>query len=152
MEQKFEVIESQAQPVLSVRQTISVTLLPQIIGPVFQAIIDYLSELGLQPADAPFACYYNMDMDNLDVEIGFPVSEVLPGRGDIKPGEIPAGKKATTLYVGPYQEMGPTYEAMSKWVSDNGYEATGVVYELYYNSPIEVPESQLLTKIVFLLK
>jgi hypothetical protein len=28
----------------------------------------------------------------------------------------------------------------------------GVVYEYYYNSPMEVPESELLTKIEFVLK
>lgn len=152
MEQIFEVIQTPAQPVLSIRKITSVAQLPQLIGSVFHDIIDYLSEKGLQPADAPFACYYNMDMENLDVEIGFPVMAALPGRGEIKSGEIPAGNKAATLYVGPYQDMGPTYEAMNKWVTDNGYEATGVVYELYYNSPMEVPENQLLTKIVFLLK
>ena len=48
--------------------------------------------------------------------------------------------------------MGPTYEAMAKWMNDNGHQPTGVVYEFYNNSPMEVPESELLTKIVFLLR
>ena len=48
--------------------------------------------------------------------------------------------------------MAPTYAAMNGWMSDNGYVPTGVVYEFYYNSPEEVPESELLTKIEFLLK
>jgi len=48
--------------------------------------------------------------------------------------------------------MASTDEAMTKWMSDNGHVPTGVVYEPYYNSPAEVPESKLLAKIEFLLK
>jgi len=148
----FEIIETTSQPVLSIRKTTPVNQLPQELGQAYHSIITYLEELGQQPADAPFACYYNMDMENLDVEMGFPVISALPGRGEIQASEIPAGKKATALYAGPYQEMGPTYEALTQWIKDAGQEPTGVVYELYYNSPLEVPESELLTKIVFLLK
>ncbi|MGI6468279.1 MAG: GyrI-like domain-containing protein [Syntrophomonadaceae bacterium] len=152
MDQKFEIIETTAQPVLSIRKVTSVRQLPEELGKAYHAIIAYLEELGQQPADAAFACYYNMDMENLDVEMGFPVSSALPGRGEIKASQIPAGKKATALYVGPYQEIGPTYEAMTQWIKDSGEEPTGVAYEFYYNSPLEVPESELLTRVVFLLK
>jgi effector-binding domain-containing protein len=48
--------------------------------------------------------------------------------------------------------MEPIYAAMSKWISENGYVATGTSYEYYYNSPADVPESELLTKVVFPVK
>ena len=41
-------------------------------------IAQYLAEQSEQPAGAPFVAYYNMDMQNLDVEIGFPVTACLP--------------------------------------------------------------------------
>ncbi|MDO9535730.1 MAG: GyrI-like domain-containing protein [Bacillota bacterium] len=41
---------------------------------------------------------------------------------------------------------------MFQWIAENGYEQTGVYYEFYYNSPEEVPESELLTKIVMPVK
>ncbi len=56
------------------------------------------------------------------------------------------------MYQGPYNEMEPVYEAMNEWLEENEYEPTGVIYEFYYNSPEEVPESELLTKIMFLLE
>jgi effector-binding domain-containing protein len=93
-----------------------------------------------------------MDMDNLSVEMGFALNREAPGTDTIKAGFIPAGKKAVTLYKGAYRDMAPVYEAMSKWISESGHKPTGVVYEHYYNSPDEVPESELLTKIVFLLE
>lgn len=149
---KFEVIETAAQPVLSVRTVTSVDNLPKVLGKAYNSIIAYLGENGEQPADAAFAAYYNMDMENLEVEMGFPVAKELAGKGEIIASLVPAGKKATCMYKGAYKEMGPTYEAMTKWMNDNGLQPTGVVYEFYYNSPMEVPESELLTKIVFLLE
>lgn len=152
MDYKFEVVEAAEQQVLAVRTITSVGNLPQEIGKAFQAIAAYLDEIGEQPEDAPFAGYFNMDMEELDVEMGFPVAKTLPGKGDIKVSKIPAGKKATCMFKGPYSAMAPIYNAMNQWMSENGYQPSGVVYEFYYNSPIEVPESELLTKIVFLLK
>jgi effector-binding domain-containing protein len=148
----FEVIETQALPALSMRTVTSVDRLPQEIGKAYGAIIAYLTEKGEQAQGPAFTAYYNMDMQKLDVEMGFPVAKEIAGSGDIHATHIPAGRKATCMYKGPYKEMGPTYEALTKWISNNGYVPTGVVYESYYNSPTEVPESELLTKIEFLLK
>ena len=152
MDYKFGVIETAAQPVLSMRTITSVGNLPQELGKAYNSIIAYLGEKGERPVDAAFAAYYNMDMEKLDVEMGFPVAKELAGKGEIVASQVPAGKKATCMYKGAYQEMGPTYEAMTKWMIDNGHQPTGVVYEFYYNSPMEVSESELLTKIVFLLR
>ena len=155
---KFELNEQPAQPVLSMRTRTAVGNLPQEIGKAYQAIIQYLNEIGEKPLNTAFAAYYNMDMEDLDVEMGFPVPRSLAGKGEIKSGEIPAGKQVSCLYKGPYSQMGPVYNAMTQWINENGYTPTGVAYEFYYNapigsgSPVEVPESELLTKIVFPLK
>jgi len=153
MDLKFELTEQKAQPVLSIRARTAVGNLPQELGKAYRSIIRYLTELGEQPSEGfAFTAYYNMDMENLDVEMGFPVAKHLPAKGEIKPGEIPAGRQVSCLYKGPYNEMGPVYEAMTKWVAENGYTPTGICYEFYYNSPLEVPESELLTRIMFPLK
>lgn len=152
MDYGFEIVETGAQPALSIRTVTSVGNLPQELGKAFHAIMAYMEELGEKPEEAAFAAYHNMDMENLDVEMGFPVRKTLLGRGQIVSSEIPAGRKATYLYKGPYREMEPVYRAMTEWIAENGHQPTGVVYEFYYNSPLEVPESELLTKIVFPLR
>ena len=152
MQYKFEVAEQAAQPVLSIRSRTSVEKLPQKIGEAYGSIMQYLNEIGEQPQEAPFVAYYNMDMEDLDVEMGFPVAKPTTGRGEINLGEIPTGKQVSYLYKGPYKEMEPVYNAMMQWMAENGHTPTGVGYEFYYNSPNEVPESELLTRIVFPLK
>ncbi len=43
------------------------------------------------------------------------------------------------------------YERLTRFIIEKGYNPSGVVYEYYYNSPEEVPESELLTKAEFIL-
>jgi effector-binding domain-containing protein len=153
MNLEFKVEEFQTpQPALSIRKTTSVDKLPQEIGQAYRAIMQYMGEIGEQPVGMPFAAYYNMDMQNLDTEIGFPVAKQIDGKNDVKASELVAGKYATCTYKGPYKEIGPAYEAIQKWIDDNGlkaaYAASRPCYEFYLNSPMEVPESELLTKIV----
>jgi effector-binding domain-containing protein len=150
MSYQCEVKEQPVQKTLSIRTRTAAQDLPQVFGEGYGKIAHYLEELGEQPIGPPFAAYYNMDMDNLDVELGFPVAQTLPGRAEIKAGEIPGSKVATCLHVGPYNEMEPAYTTLMQWMADNGYEATGVAYELYLNDPRETPPAQ--TQIIFPLK
>jgi effector-binding domain-containing protein len=144
-------LKTNEQPTMVVRTTTKVEKLPLVIGDSYRRIAEYLKELDELCADVPFVAYHNMDMQNLDVEIGFPVAKALPEKGDIKPGLIPAGKVVFCMYRGAYSNMAPVYGEMVKWITDNGHRPTGTCYEHYYNSP-GVPESELLTKIVMPLE
>jgi len=152
MPYKCEVVEQPPQSTLSIRTTTHVKDLPQELGKAYGAIGQYLGQLGEQPAGAPYAAYFNMDMSNLEVEIGFPVSKALPSKDAIQSGEIPAGTYARCLYTGTYNEIEPAYNALTAWVKENGHETTGVAYEYYLNDPGEVDPLELLTQIVFPLK
>ncbi|MEW5961536.1 MAG: GyrI-like domain-containing protein, partial [Chloroflexota bacterium] len=142
MSYQCEVKEQAAQKTLSIRTRAAVQDLPQVFGQGYGAIAQYLGELGEQPSGPPFAAYYNMDMDNLDVELGFPVVRQLAGKDEIKAGEIPGGRVATCLYTGPYSAIEPAYTTLMEWMKDNGYEGSGVSYELYLNDPAETPPAE----------
>jgi len=143
----IEILQKAEQPTISIRTNTNVENLPMHIGESYGKMAVYLKEIGEFLSDVPYVGYHNMDMQNLDVEIGFPVSKPLPGKGDIKPGFIPAGKVIFCMYRGAYGEMGPVYGEMSKWIEDNNYKPVGTAYEHYYNGP-EFPESEMLTMIV----
>ena len=144
--------QKEAQSVLSIRTFTTDTALPELVGRVYGAVAQYLGELGEAPAGPPFAAYYNMDMQHLDTELGFPVGKDLPGRGEIKAGQLPGGWQASVLYTGPYMGMGSAYEALTEFVKANGREATGVAIEFYLNSPLDTAPENLQTMIFFPLK
>jgi effector-binding domain-containing protein len=137
-----------AQMVLYIRKHTSMDKLPTTIGERYMQIMGYLQELGEQPAGVPYTAYHNLDMQDMDVEMGFPVAKQLPPKGDIKAREIAAGSAVSVMYKGPYSAMEATYNEIFKWLAEKGRRAQGVYYEYYFNSPQTVPESELLTKIV----
>ncbi len=151
MTQICEIFEIPETPTLSIRTHSAVAGLPILIGQSYRAIMQYLEELGEEIGGEPFAIYYNLDMENLDVELGFPVLKPLPAKGEIKPSTLPAGPAARTIYTGPYEDEGPAYEELNKFIKDKGHEATGVAMEYYLTDP-EVPPEKHQTRIVLPLK
>jgi len=132
---------------LAVRTRTKVQDLPVLIGKTYGSIAAYLEELGRYMAGVPFVAYHNMDMQDLDVEMGFPVAGKLAGKGDIRAGTIPAGLVVGCLHQGAYSGLQGTYEEMAKWIQEHGFKPTGLAYECYFNGP-EHPEALLLTQIM----
>lgn len=137
---------------VGVRARTDVRDLPQVIGRAYGAVMQYLAGSGEQPAGPPFVIYYNMDMGALDLEAGFPVARVLPGAGEVRPGEIKGGPAVSCLHQGPYSGLEPAYRALSDWIQAHGFEPTGVTIEFYLNDPETVPPEELQTQIYFLVK
>jgi len=149
MDYQCEEVEKPAQPVLSIRTRVPVQNLPDALGKGYMAIGQYLESLSKSPEGDPFVAYYNMDMEDLDLEMGFPVSEKVQGKGEIESREIPAGKYATCLHTGPYPDLGLAYEALTEWVKGEGYEVSGTAYEFYLNDASVTPPQELKTLLLF---
>lgn len=146
-----ELNQQAATPTLCVRTHSPVAQLPQLLGRTFGEIMAYLGRKGEQPSGMPYVAYRNMDMANLDVEIGFPVARRLPGDGHILAGEIPEGTVASTLHVGPYDKVEAAYNDLRAFAEKRGWKPTGVSYEFYFDGP-EVPPEKTRTRVMFPVK
>lgn len=149
MDYTIEVIEREAMPALTIRKTVSADHLRHEIGSAYAAIASYLKELGVNDSGRPFVAYFNMDMQHLEVEMGFVLSVDIPGYGDIIGEKIPAGNWVSFIHKGSYKEMGHGYAAATRWMKEHAIQPTGIVYEHYLNDPTVVPESELLTRVEF---
>lgn len=151
MPYQFSIIVPETQKVLSIRTKSSMQELPEKIGEAYQEIFHYMMENNENPSGDPFVGYFNMDMNNLDVEIGYPIGKTLPDRGNIKMSEIPSGRYASTVHTGPYKKLELAYNALTKWMDENNHKANGTCYEVYLNDPVVTPEDELQTKIMMKL-
>jgi effector-binding domain-containing protein len=147
-----ELLDRPVQPALVVRTRTAVKNLPQVLGQAFDAILQVAGEVGAQPSGAPFVAYHNMDMADLEIEIGFPFNGKPDGKGEVLAGEIPGGRAAACLHVGPYDQVGAAYQALQQWMQANGCVPTGVAYEFYLNDPGSTPPGELQTRVVFPLR
>ena len=147
MQYDCQIREVAAQPTLSMRTRTPVQGVPGFLGKAYAAIGAYLAELKVEPAMPVYAAYYNMDMQDMDVEAGFGVAKAVPGRGEIAAGEIPGGRQAYCLHVGPYDQVAAAYEALGRFMAEQGLQPTGVAYEYYLNDPSTpgvVPETEVV--------
>jgi effector-binding domain-containing protein len=144
----FELLDRPAQPALVIHTRASVRNLPQILGQAYGDIMRHAGQVGAQPSGAPFVAYRNMDMDDLDLEIGFPFAQPVAGGGQVLAGEIPGGQAVTCVHVGPYDELHAAYDALHDWMTENGHAPAGAAYEFYLNDPQTTPPAELRTQLL----
>lgn len=161
MDYECKIEDRAAQPTVAIRTRTPAAKLPEVMGPAYGQIMAYLGSQGAFPAGPPYSGYYNMDMDDLDVEIGMPVAQPLAGQGNVQASKIPAGRVASTVHTGPYDEFGNAYNALEAFMDEQGVEGyfreqdgqgNVIAYELYLNDPGEVTPEQLRTLILIPLK
>jgi effector-binding domain-containing protein len=85
----------------------------------------------------------------MDVEFGVEVVRSFDSTGEVVLLETPAGKVATALHVGPYDQMNETHEAIHAWAAANGSSFAGTSWEIYGDWTDDVSKQE--TRIEYLL-
>ncbi len=80
-------------------------------------------------------------MGTMDIEIGWPVAGPFPGDGDVQTSTLPGGTVAVASHFGPYDGIGPVYEAIQTWCREHGDEIAGPPWESYFTDPHEEPDT-----------
>ena len=129
--------------------------LDQVIRPLQTTLTSRMDAAGVRP-DGPALAWYDTRpgyepragkvTETVTVHAAFPVSPEAgrPGAGqgsDFAIADLPgAGTAATIVHHGPLQEVGTSFEALARWIDANGYTSTGLVREVFLDSPADAPE------------
>jgi effector-binding domain-containing protein len=109
----MEIIERAETPTLSVRYRTPAAELPNTMGPIYGEIAGHMAKNGIPFAGPPYARYFNMDMADLDVEIGFPVAAPAAGAGRVAASKLPGGTYRHRQAHGPLRHhRGRTYNRL----------------------------------------
>jgi effector-binding domain-containing protein len=128
-----EVRELEAQPILSIRTTITAKELGEKMGEKFEALRGHLQKIGIAPAGPPFVRYHTFDWETeTDFEMGVPVGERVEGAGWIASGELPGGPVVSTWHLGAHDKLGEAYGRINGWLKENGREVASPLWEIYY--------------------
>ena len=155
IEMCIETIYQKPETALALKKTaISMDGISETMKEGFTRLMDYLAEQGRQIAGAPYCAYTNVneDFSQFDVELGIPVTEPVPAQGDFHMSQTCEGKAVSIMHKGAYKDMEASYMALMEYTTKNSLELTGVFYDFYLNNPADTPESELLTKIVYMVK
>lgn len=127
------------------------------ISVAFGKLYGWIGEKGYQPSGPPLGIYFNapgqVPDDELSWELCSPIAGNVAPSGPDEQGlgvkRLEAVPVASTMHKGSYQDVGKTYQELSAWINENGYDAVGPAEEMYLTNPAEAPPDELLTEVRF---
>ncbi|MGE3856532.1 MAG: GyrI-like domain-containing protein [Dehalococcoidia bacterium] len=136
----IEVRDLPSQHTAVVRHRISMQEVQRIPGWIRETY-EAVQRAGQQPAGMPFVRTLDMSGGTMEVEVGWPVAAPFGGDGDVHAGTLPGGTAAVASYFGPYEQIGPAYQAIVAWCAEHGHAVAGAPWESYVTDPHEEPDS-----------
>lgn len=126
------------------------------IPEAFQRLYEWIDRHDFAPVGMLGATYFTMpDPEHEEKSLWELWAPVAPGALESQPDADGVGVKirsgetvASTVHKGPYDTVGPAYDALSQWVEENGYSSVGPPHEIYMSDD-SVPPEETLTEIQF---
>ncbi|KUG19546.1 bacterial transcription activator, effector binding protein [hydrocarbon metagenome] len=124
------------------------------IGPMLGEVMAYIQARGITVIGPPaFICHEQTPGDaqraneagNADLEVVFPIEGDAEGSGEIGVYELPGGRMARIIHMGPYRECEGAYSELFAWLAENKLTVTGPIREVYINDPHTTAEDLLVT-------
>jgi effector-binding domain-containing protein len=121
----------------------------------YDRLYGWVLQHELLPADMPQAVYLTdpatTPVDQCHFELWAPIAGEA---ADVEPDETGVGVKhldpmtvAVAVHVGPYDAVAPAYEALMRWISEEGYVIVGPPMEAYMSDPEETPPERTVTQL-----
>lgn len=148
----FKTTRLKPQATATIRVTSEPSRIGEAFGEVLPEVASHLQRAGASPAGPAFARFFDYTEEAADFEAGFPVSEPVAGEGRVEAGELPGGRAAVTIHLGPYEGLQAAHEAMGEWVLANDHDPAGPVWEVYMVGPAEEDPSKWRTELVWPLR
>jgi effector-binding domain-containing protein len=131
----------------------SYSQIPESLGRLY----GWVAQTGMTPVGMPQSVYHTTPGDGPEEEWAWEVwAPVAP---DVEPQEadetglgikeVPAGKAAAAMHIGPYETIDQTYGALADWIEGKGLRVSGPPREVYLSDPAEVAPEDTQTEILF---
>ncbi len=133
--QEIVLKEIPAQTAATVRQ-----VLPSMdqLGGLYEELFSYLAQHRVRFAGPAFTIYHDPEYheQDVDVEVGVPVTDAVPSGDKVKTREMPAVKEmACIVHQGSYDTLSAPYNQLTMWIETNGYRIAGPPREIYVRGP-----------------
>lgn len=108
-------------------------------GKLWHILFSETAKLGMIPCGPAMAILHDKEYKegDVDVEVQIEVKEKCGDTENVKFKKEPEQLVASTTFKGSYSQFSDVYASLAKWVSDNGYEFTGAMMDIYHVSPNE---------------
>jgi effector-binding domain-containing protein len=158
-----KIVERTEQPYAAVKAVVKMEEIGPAAGRFFGEVFEWLGGRGLALAGAPFFRYTAVDMERgLEIEFGLPIAAAVAGDDRVLTGVLPAGRYASLIHRGPYEQLYDANAALGKWIEEQGLKVDvvtspdgdrfGCRLEIYLNDPgVEKDPEKWETEVAFKL-
>lgn len=108
-------------------------------GKLWHILFSETAKLGMIPCGPAMAVLHDKEYKekDVDVEVQIEVKGKFSDTENVKFKNEPVQLVASTTFKGAYSQFSDVYASLAKWVSENGYEFTGAMMDIYHVSPNE---------------
>jgi effector-binding domain-containing protein len=115
------------------------------VGKVVEQISQSLKEKKVRTAGSAVGVFHGdpkaLDSQKAHYEVCVPISGKIKGEGEVQAKELEKGAYACITHSGPVEKMQDTYNAILKWVEENGYRIVGPTHEVYHKGVLQAGNS-----------
>ena len=150
MGREVHVGRREATLVISKRFPVTVSTIGGVLGPSFGEVYGHLGARGIETQGPPFVIYHGIPQadEPFDVEVCAPVAQAADAPAGWELQELPAGRFATLMHVGPYDSIRSAYEELTTWIGAHELAVAGPPREVYLSEP-STPPAETRTIIEF---
>lgn len=117
---------------------------PEEIGLAFVRLFWLLRERHLRPAGPMIALYDNLPSPRPNhptkgISAAVPVIRKVPGNGELRFMDLPAGEVASLIWDGLSSRRGEGFEILRRWIQDHGLIRARPIREIYSRDVSELP-------------
>ena len=135
------------QSTLVIKKKVKQAEIGAALAEIFPKLGAFMRSQKIQQLSAPMTFYSKTTGGELEIEAGVVVPDGTKGEGAIEAGELPAGKAAYFVHVGPYEKLPAAYDKVKEILKDKQMKDKGVSWEFYANDPTTVKPDEIKTEI-----
>lgn len=118
-----------------VRGVVPMAELPAFYDRAFGSLGPTITGQGVTITGPAFGLYRGVPGETADLEAGFPTDRKVDSDGEVAAGELPGGRVARLVHAGPYDDLGPAWQRLREWITQQGHTPGEQFWEVYLTEP-----------------
>lgn len=146
---KPELITLAPTTTAALRERVPMSDLTAFFDRAFHAASTVLERQGVAITGPPFAVYFDMPTDSVDIAAGFPAAAPVAPEDGVRGLELPGGRAVRVVHRGSYDSLGETYRRIAEWLAGRNLVPGVLMWESYLTEPTPGDAAAQLTEITW---
>jgi effector-binding domain-containing protein len=146
---EIRVAHAESIPLAVVRRQARASELAKVVPELCGVVWSSVRARGLK-GGRHVAIYWD---GTIRLEVGAEMIDSIPDAGDVVRSATPAGRTASVVHLGPYQQLGAAHKAILDWCAAHNLQLAGPNWEIYghWQNAWNADPSQIRTDVFYLL-